>query len=590
MLEPSPGATLSHHNEIDRRYDPDAMTRYYRWRPWSIVWRSLQISWMFGWFISGLKLDQWTGRADSNVPFRAIQLRKLLTNLGPTFIKIGQALSTRPDLVRQDYLDQLTLLQDQLPAFPTEEAFAIIERELDGTIDDLFQDISAKPVAAASLGQVYKARLYSGQEVAVKVQRPRLARKLNIDLYIIRRAAKWVGKLLPINLGHDLSLVVDEFGTKLFEEIDYQNEGCNAEHFARNFKNSTEVKVPAIYWKFSSRRVLTLEWIDGFKLTATQCILQAKVAPDNLIRIGVESGLRQLLEFGFFHADPHPGNLFALADGRMAYIDFGMMDQLDQNTKEFLVDALVHLINKDYEYLAQDFVRLGFLTPDTDIAPIIPALEEVFTDIIGASVKEFNFKTITDRFSDLMFKYPFRIPAKFALIIRSLITQEGVALCLNPNFRIVEVSYPYIAKRLLTEESPAFRRRLIEVLFKDGKFQWARLENLIAIARSDKSFDLVPTAQMGLQFLFSEEGRILRNQLILALTEDDRLHTDEVQRLWQIVQPDLQPSRIVSAALEAIADFSGEVVSQWSPWNVLSKNVLKPAEDREPQTVGSRFR
>ncbi len=590
MLEPSPGATLSHNNEIHRRYDPDAVTRYYRWRPWSIVWRSLQISWMFGWFVLGLKLDQWTGQADSNVPFRAIQLRKLLTNLGPTFIKIGQALSTRPDLVRQDYLDQLTLLQDQLPAFPTEEAFAIIERELDGTIEDIFQDISAKPVAAASLGQVYKARLYSGQDVAVKVQRPGLAKKLNIDLYIIRRAAKWLGNLLPINLGHDLSLVVDEFGSKLFEEIDYQNEGCNAEHFARNFKNSTEVKVPAIYWKFSSRRVLTLEWIDGFKLTATQCILEAKVAPDHLIRIGVESGLRQLLEFGFFHADPHPGNLFALADGRMAYIDFGMMDQLDQNTKEFLVDAVVHLINKDYDYLAQDFVRLGFLTPETDITPIIPALEEVFSDIIGASVKDFNFKTITDRFSDLMFQYPFRIPAKFALIIRSLITQEGVALCLNPNFRIVEVSYPYIAKRLLTEESPAFRRRLIEVLFKDGKFQWERLENLIAIARSDKSFDLVPTAQMGLQFLFSEEGQVLRNQLILALTEDDRLHTDEVQRLWQIVKPDLQPSRIVSAALGAIADFSGEVVSQWSPWNVLSKNVLKSAEDREPQTVGSRLK
>jgi predicted unusual protein kinase regulating ubiquinone biosynthesis (AarF/ABC1/UbiB family) len=593
VLEPSPGATLSHskidRSELDRRYDPDAMTRYYRWRPWKIVWRSLQISWMFGWFVLGLKLDQWTGREDSNVPFRAIQLRKLLTNLGPTFIKIGQALSTRPDLVRQDYLDQLTLLQDQLPAFPTEEAFTIIERELDGTIEDFFQDISTKPVAAASLGQVYRGRLYNGQEVAIKVQRPRLAKKLNIDLYIIRRAAKWLGNLLPINLGHDLSLVVDEFGSKLFEEIDYQNEGQNAERFARNFKNSTEVKVPAIYWKFSSRRVLTLEWIDGFKLTSTQCILEAKVVPDDLIRIGVESGLRQLLEFGFFHADPHPGNLFALADGRMAYIDFGMMDQLDQNTKEFLVDALVHLINKDYEYLAQDFVRLGFLTPETDITPIIPALEEVFADIIGASVQEFNFKTITDRFSDLMFKYPFRIPAKFALIIRSLITQEGVALCLNPNFRIVEVSYPYIAKRLLTEESPAFRRRLIEVLFKDGRFQWERLENLIAIARSDKSFDLVPTAQMGLQFLFSEEGQVLRNQLILALTEDDRLHTDEVQRLWQIVQPDLQPGRIVSAALGAIADFSGEVVSNWSPWGVLSKNI-KPAETREPQMAGSRLK
>jgi predicted unusual protein kinase regulating ubiquinone biosynthesis (AarF/ABC1/UbiB family) len=589
VLEPSLGANPSYPNEIDRRYNPDAMTRYYRWRPWEIGWRSLQISWMFGWFVWGLKLDQWTGREDQNLPLRAIQLRKLLTNLGPTFIKIGQALSTRPDLVRQDYLDQLTLLQDQLPPFPTEEAFAIIERELDCTIEDIFQDISATPVAAASLGQVYKGRLYNGQEVAIKVQRPRLAKKLNIDLYIIRRAAKVLGNLLPINLGHDLSLVVDEFGAKLFEEIDYQNEGHNAERFAHNFKDSTEVKVPAIYWKFSSRRVLTLEWINGFKLTSTQCILDANVVTDDLIRIGVESGLRQLLEFGFFHADPHPGNLFALADGRMAYIDFGMMDQLDQNTKESLVDAVVHLINKDYECLAQDFVRLGFLTPETDISPIIPALEDVFTDIVGASVKEFNFKTITDRFSDLMFQYPFRIPAKFALIIRSLVTQEGVALCLNPNFKIVEVSYPYVAKRLLTEESPAFRRRLIEVLFKDGKFQWERLENLIAIARSDKSFDLVPTAQMGLQFLFSQEGQALRSQLILALTEDDRLHTDEVQRLWQIVQADLQPSRIVSAALGAIADFSGEVVSQWSPWGLLS-TPAKSTETREPQMAGSRLR
>lgn len=588
MLESSFDAKLAHGGEVDRRYNPDAMTRYYRWRPWKIIWRSLQISWMFGWFVWGLKLDQWMGQEDRNMPLRAIQLRKLLTNLGPTFIKIGQALSTRPDLVRQDYLDQLMLLQDQLPPFSTEEAFAIIERDLGSPIEDIFQDLSAKPVAAASLGQVYKGRLYSGQEVAVKVQRPRLAKKLNTDLYIIRRAAKWLGNLLPINLGHDLSLVVDEFGTKLFEEIDYQNEGRNAEHFARNFKDSSEVKVPVIYWKYSSRRVLTLEWIDGFKLTSTQCILDANINQDDLIRIGVESGLRQLLEFGFFHADPHPGNLFALADGRMAYIDFGMMDQLNQDTKECLVDAVVHLINKDYADLAQDFVRLGFLTPETDITPIIPALETVFADIVGASVKEFNFKTITDRFSDLMFRYPFRIPAKFALIIRSLVTQEGVALCLNPDFRIVEVSYPYVARRLLTEESPAFRRRLIEVLFKDGKFQWERLENLIAIARSDQSFDLVPTAQMGLQFLFSEEGKTLRNQLILALTEDNRLHTDEVQRLWQIIQPDLQPSRIVSAALSAIADFSGEVVSSWSPWAILP--TPKPAAIREPVGGTSRAR
>jgi predicted unusual protein kinase regulating ubiquinone biosynthesis (AarF/ABC1/UbiB family) len=162
-----------------------------------------------------------------------------------------------------------------------------------------------------------------------------------------------------------------------------------------------------------------------------------------------------------------------------------------------------------------------------------------------------------------------------------------VALCLNPDFKIVEISYPYIAKRLLTEESPAFRRRLIEVLFKDGKFQWERLENMIAIARSDKSFDLVPTAQMGLQYLFSDESQFLRRQIILALTEDDRLHTAEVQRLWALIQPDLQPSKLVNAALGALADFSGEFVANLTPWGS-TPTASKLPEVREPQVAGSR--
>lgn len=590
MIESSLGAETSRNSTVFKRYDPKAIARYYLWRPWKVVWRSLRVALMFGWFIWGIQLDKSVGQTEQNMPLRAMQLRKLLTNLGPTFIKIGQALSTRPDLVRQDYLEQLTLLQDQLPAFETQEAFAIIERELQCIVEDAFQEISAKPVAAASLGQVYKGRLYSGQTVAIKVQRPNLEKKLTLDLFIIRNAVKVIGRWLPINLSHDLTMIVDEFGVKLFEEIDYHNEGLNAERFARNFQNSTDVKVPAIYWKYSSKKVLTLEWIDGFKLSATQCILDANLEPDNLIRIGVESGLRQLLEFGFFHADPHPGNLFVMPDGRMAYIDFGMMDQLTQETKEALVDALVHLINKDYERLAQDFIQLGFLTPDIDVTPIVPALECVFADLVGSSVGEFNFKTATDRFSDLMFQYPFRIPAKFALIIRSLVTQEGVALCLNPDFKIVEISYPYIAKRLLTEESPAFRRRLIEVLFKDGKFQWERLENMIAIARSDQSFDLVPTAQMGLQYLFSEESQFLRRQIILALTEDDRLHTAEVQRLWALIQPDLHPSKLVNAAFGVLADFSGGLVANLTPWAsaAATSTAPKPSETREPQMMGSK--
>lgn len=543
--------TLTQNN---RRYDPQAIARHYRYRPWQVWLRALLIIWFFARFIFNLKWDDWQNRVEQNKSKRAAQLRKMLTRLGPAFIKVGQALSTRPDLVHKDFLDELIKLQDQLPAFDNALAYKMIENELDCPLKEIFSELSQTPVAAASLGQVYRGRLMSGEEVAVKVQRPNLRPVLSLDLYLMRWAAGWLAPWLPLNLGHDLTLIVDEFGTKLFEEIDYINEARNAEKFAHNFHNDPDVKVPVIYWRYTNTRVLTLEWINGFKLTDTKHIRECSLDPEAVIQIGVVSGLKQLLEYGFFHADPHPGNLFATPDGRMAYIDFGMMDQLDETTKGNLVDALVHLVNKDYQNLAQDFVNLGFLTPDTDIRPIIPALEQVLGNAIGKNVGDFNFKTITDKFSELVYDYPFRVPAKFALIIRSLVTQEGIALSLNPNFKIVEVAYPYVAKRLLTGESPELRRRLLNVLFKDGKFQWQRLEELIAIARTDQSFDVLPTAQLGLQYLLSHEGKFLRQQLVLALTEDDRLHTAEVQRLWDLVKDDLKPTRLLNVAIGALTE------------------------------------
>ncbi len=552
-------------NEPQRYYDPQAIARYYRSRPWVVIWRCLRIFWGFASFVFGLKLDQWRNRTEQNKLKRATQLRELLTNLGPTFIKVGQALSTRPDLIRQDFLDELIKLQDQLPPFDNAIALSQIEQELGRSIQTLFSQISPKPVAAASLGQVYRAKLHTGEEVAVKVQRPNLRPVLTLDLYLMRWAASWIAPWLPLNLGHDLTLIVDEFGTKLFEEINYLNEGRNAERFALNFQDDPTVKVPAIYWRYSSIRVLTLEWIDGFKLTDTERIEALGLETASLIKTGVTSGLRQLLEHGFFHADPHPGNLFALPDGRMGYIDFGMMDQLDQDTKETLVSCVVDLINKDYQSLAQAFVKLGFLAPNTDIQPIIPALEAVLGQAIGESVGDFNFKTITDQFSELMYDYPFRVPAKFSLIIRSLVTQEGLALTLDPNFKIVEVSYPYVAQRLLTGETPQMRRRLIEVLFKDGKFQWERLENMIAIARSDQNFDLLPTAQLGLQYLLSEEGQFLRRELLLALTEDDQLHGAEIQSLWNLVKDDLPPGRLFNVALNALSTISSDGIGAILP-------------------------
>ncbi len=547
------------------RYDAKAIGSQYRWRPLRVIWRAIAVIWLFGNFALHLLFDKWTNRVAVNRQKRAIELRRVLTKLGPTYIKVGQALSTRPDLIRKDFLDELIKLQDQLPAFDNRIAFKIIELELERSIEEAYREFSANPVAAASLGQVYKAVLHTGEDVAVKVQRPNLRPTLNLDLYLMRRIAVWVEPWLPLNLGHDLALIVDEFGMKLFEEIDYYHEARNAEQFALNFAGDPDVKVPVIYNQFSSEKVLTLEWIDGIKLTDLDKLAAAGLDADNLIKIGVTSGLRQLLEYGFFHADPHPGNLFATLDGRMAYIDFGMMDQLSESMKETIASAVVQLINRDYQSLARDFVSLGFLTPETDIQPIVPALEKVLGNAIGESVGDFNFKTITDEFSELMYEYPFRLPAKFALIIRSLITQEGLALSLNPDFRIVEVSYPYVSQRLLTGESPQLRRRLLDVLIQDGKFQWTRLENMIAIASADDNFDLLPTARLGLQYILSEEGQYLRQQLLIALTEGDRLHTDEVKRLWSLIQDDIKPQKILDLAFNTFRQISADSVAAIIP-------------------------
>ncbi|MGF1588244.1 MAG: ABC1 kinase family protein [Pleurocapsa sp.] len=547
------------------RYDAEAIAAHYRFRPWQVIWRAIAIIWLFGNFVLRLYLDKLTNKEEINQPKRASELRQIITTLGPTYIKVGQALSTRPDLIRKDFLDELTKLQDQLPAFDNQLAYKMIESGLGRSITEIYREFSPNPVAAASLGQVYKAVLHTGETVAVKVQRPNLRPKLCLDLYLMRRLAGWIEPWLPLNLGHDLTLIVDEFGSKLFEEIDYLNEAKNAEQFAQNFAGDPEVKVPAIYNQYCNNSVLTLEWIDGIKLTDLAKLEAAGLDADNLIKIGVTSGLRQLLEYGFFHADPHPGNLFATLDGRMAYIDFGMMDQLSESMKETIASALVQLINRDYEALAVDFVNLGFLTPNTDIRPIIPALETVLGNAVGESVSNFNFKTVTDEFSELMYEYPFRLPAKFALIIRSLITQEGLALSLNPDFKIVEVSYPYVSQRLLAGESPQLRRRLLDVLIKDGKFQWERLENMIKIASSDDNFDILPTARLGLQYLLSEEGKYLRQQLLIALTEGDRLHTDEVQRIWSLIQDDIKPQKIIDLAFSAFRQISADSVAAILP-------------------------
>jgi predicted unusual protein kinase regulating ubiquinone biosynthesis (AarF/ABC1/UbiB family) len=541
------------------RYDPGRDLRWLLLRPWVLVSRLLVVLWQLGSLALVLVVQ---GNSSDTAVQQQLGRRILntLTALGPCFIKVGQALSTRPDLVRRDWLEQLTQLQDNLPPFPHAIALATIERELGAPADQLFEQFPDYPVAAASLGQVYKTQLADGHWVAVKVQRPNLPTILRRDLVIIRLLGVLTAPFLPLNLGFGLGDIIDEFGSTLFEEIDYRLEANNAERFAGLFAGQPEVTVPRVERLLSSEHVLTTQWINGTKLQERQALEARNLDPAALIRTGVIAGLQQLLEFGYFHADPHPGNLFALSGktgalGHVAYVDFGMMDWISDSDRLTLTGAVVHLINRDFHSLAGDFISLGFLNPKADLEPIVPALEEVLGGALGDNVGSFNFKAITDRFSELMYAYPFRVPARFALIIRAVVSQEGLALRLDPSFKIINVAYPYVARRLLAGDTSEMREKLLEVLFdREGRLRIERLENLLAVVENDStSPNLLPVAGAGLKLLLGPGGSSLRQRLLLTLVQGDRLHTDDLRALVTLMGRTFSPSKLVGGMLSRLS-------------------------------------
>ncbi|QLE50003.1 AarF/ABC1/UbiB kinase family protein [Nostoc sp. C057] len=499
--------------EPETLYDPASIAEHYQNRPLQVLRRIFAVLGPTLSFAFGLWSDNKRGIVVKNDRRRATQLRVLLTQLGPAYIKIGQALSTRPDLVPTVYLEELTKLQDQLPPFPNELAYQFIKEELGAPPEEVYAELSAQPIAAASLGQVYKGKLKTGEEVAVKVQRPDLRERITIDLYILRNIAAWVQKTVK-RVRSDLVGILDELGDRIFEEMDYIHEGENAERFFELYGHIKDIYVPKIYWEYTNRRVLTMEWINGIKLTQTAEISAQGIDARYLIEVGVQCSLRQLLEHGFFHADPHPGNLLATPDGKLAYLDFGMMSEIKPPQRYGLIEAIVHVVNRDFEGLAKDYVKLDFLSPETDLTPIIPAFARVFADAQGASVADLNIKSITDELSALMYEYPFRVPPYYALIIRSLVTLEGIAIFIDPTFKVLSEAYPYVSKRLLTDQAPQLRASLQDLLFKDGRFRWNRLENLLRNARNSQDYDFNLVLNQGIEFLSSERGAFILDKLV----------------------------------------------------------------------------
>lgn len=390
----------------------------------------------------------WDGKVGNNSETlrrrRARWLVKTMLDLGPTFIKIGQSLSTRADLLPVEYVDALAELQDRVPAFSTETAIAIIESELGSSLYALYRDFELIPLAAASLGQVHKARLHTGEYVVVKVQRPGLKKLFDIDVKAVYKVMRFFQRAFPWTQKYDLDAIYHEFFTILYQEIDYRQEAENAERFRQNFIDYHQVIVPLVYWKYSTSKVLTLEYVPGIKIDDVPAIEACGLDRNKINQQGVYCYLKQLLLDGFFQADPHPGNLAVNQEGKLIFYDFGMMCEVKSLAKDEMVRSFFAVLRKDTDEVLDTLIKIGLVERSGNMIPVrrlIGFLLEKFTE------KPVDFQTFNEIKDELYLMFeqqPFRLPAEMMFVMKSLTTLDGIARALDPEYNFAALAQPFV--------------------------------------------------------------------------------------------------------------------------------------------------
>ncbi len=380
---------------------------------------------------------------------QAIWIRNTFLDLGPTFIKVGQFFSTRADLFPSEYVEELAKLQDKVPAFSYEQVEAIVEQELGKKIPELFKSCDPIPLAAASLGQVHRAKLHSGEEVVVKVQRPGLKKLFEIDLAILKGITRYFQNHPEWGRGRDWLGIYEECCRILWEEIEYLNEGRNADTFRRNFRAHEWVKVPRVYWRYTSPRVLTLEYAPGIKISHYEALEAAGLDRKAIARQGAEAYLHQLLSNGFFHADPHPGNIAVSAEGALIFYDFGMMGRIKTGVREQLMKTLFGIAQKDANQVVLSLIELGALAPVDDMGPVRRSVQYMLDHFMDKPFENQSVSAISDDLYEIAYNQPFRFPATFTFVMRAFSTLEGVGKGLDPEFNFMEVAKPF-AMQIMT--------------------------------------------------------------------------------------------------------------------------------------------
>ncbi len=397
---------------------------------------------------------------------REERVRKVFEELGPTFIKLGQILSLRPDIVPLKIANELRKLQDEVPPFSSEEAVKIVEEEIGKKVKEIFSYFSMDPMAAASIAQVHRAKTFSEEEVVVKIKRPDIEKMIALDLDILFHLAKIAEqRITEVKLYNPIQ-ILEEFSSTLQKEINFYNEGRNIDRFRRNFEADSSVYIPKVYWELSGERILTMEFIDGVKCSDLKKIEEKGLDRKKIAYNGAQLILKQAFDHGFFHADPHPGNLYVLEGNVIAPLDFGIVGRLSDEMREELEDILLAVIKKDVNRILRVFYQMGVIRDEFDSQRLKADTFEFLDRYYRVPLNQLDVPSIINEMFELVRKHKIRFPADFTLLLKSLATVEGVGRLLDPEFNMIEIALPYgrkiIKKRRGIERQAKFLSALIE--------------------------------------------------------------------------------------------------------------------------------
>lgn len=382
------------------------------------------------------------------------RLRMAFEELGPTFVKFGQILSVRPDLLTESYIEEFKKLQDDVPSFSAEKAIKEIETQLGKTVEQLFSFFDETPIASASISQVHRAVTKNSEQVIVKIQRPNVKNTIDTDLRILFNLAKLIEKSIPESHLFAPSVIINEFSKTIRRELDFYREGQNIERFRRNFSDDETVYMPKVYWELTTDRIVTMEYIDGIKISEIDELKAAGLDKKKIAVNGAQLVLEQIFEHGFFHADPHPGNIFVLPNNVIAPLDFGMVGHLDEEQMEAVGTLLTAFVKKDVKKIISVLIDLGVMENTLDIRNFKLDLSDFLDRYYQVPLYQFDMKKILNEMIVLMRNYHIRLPGELTLMGKALVTEESVGRALDPEFDMITLAKPYVKKMMIRKLDP----------------------------------------------------------------------------------------------------------------------------------------